>query len=83
LEFREGAIKLEDVYQTWRYAELFNAKYAILASLEEIPEEIKRLSRVTYPLLVVPPYQRLGIASFDTQSGAFADWFEQNPLEKV
>lgn len=48
VEIKREAIKLDDIYQTRKYAELFNAKYALLISAKEIPEEIKRLSKVVY-----------------------------------
>lgn len=46
VEVKNDEIKIDDIYQTRKYAELFAAKYALLVSTKEIPEEIKRLSRV-------------------------------------
>ena len=51
VEVKTAVIKIDDIYQTKRYAELFDAKYPLLISTEEIPVEIKRLSQVVYKLL--------------------------------
>ena len=42
VEVKNEVIKLEDIYQTKKYADLFDAKYALLISPEEIPEELIR-----------------------------------------
>lgn len=40
VEVKNEPIKLDDIYQTRKYAELFDARYALLISTHEIPEKI-------------------------------------------
>lgn len=82
VEIKRDRIKLDDVYQTRKYAELFDARYALLISTEEIPDEIKRLSRVSYSLLALPAYKTLSIVQYDEESGQFIEWFPRNPFEE-
>lgn len=82
VEFKREKIKLDDIYQTKKYAELLDARYALLISIEEIPEEIKRVSKVVYPLLSLPVYKRLTIVHYDEQTEQFVEWFEKNPFEE-
>ena len=80
VEVKNEMLKLEDIYQARKYAELFDARYAILVSLEEIQEEIKRLSRVVYSLLSLPAGEQLVITIFNIERG-FVEWFPQNPFQ--
>ena len=41
-EIKLNSLKLEDIYQLRKYADLFNARFAFLISLQPVPEEIKR-----------------------------------------
>jgi hypothetical protein len=83
IEVKKDRIKLDDIYQARKYAELFDAKYALLISKEEIPEEIKRLSRVTYSLLALPAYKTLSLVHYDEETGQFIEWFPRNPFEEA
>ncbi len=82
VEIKRETIKLDDIYQARKYAELFDAKYGLLVSTEEIPEEIKRLSRVVYSLLSLPAYKTLTIVHYDEEPKEFIQWFPENPFEK-
>lgn len=83
VEIKNEEIKIDDIYQTKKYAELFEAKYALLISTKEIPEEIKRLSNVVYKLLSGGyGYEKITLVHFHPDTGEFADWFEKNPFEK-
>jgi hypothetical protein len=83
IEVKNEAIKLDHIYQARKYAELFEAKFAFLVSTEEIPEEIKRLSKVVYPLLSTPSiYQSRTLVYFDRETQSFKDWYPENPFEK-
>lgn len=83
IEIKNEEIKIDDIYQTRKYAELFNAKYALLISTKEVPEEIKRLSKVVYSLLSSGySYERIILIEFDAKKGNFVEWFEKNPFEK-
>src|SRR5712664_4789637 len=64
VEVKTTPIKLDDIYQIRKYAELFDAKDALLLSTSEIPEKITRLSRVVIPLFMLPAYKQLTLVRF-------------------
>lgn len=82
VEVKREKIKLDDIYQTRKYAELFDARYALLISTKEIPEEIKRLSKQVFSLLSLPAYKKMAIVQYNEEVGEFVEWFEENPFEK-
>lgn len=83
IEIKNEQIKLDHIYQARKYADLFEAKFAFLVSTEEIPEEIKRLSKVVYPLLSAPSiYQSRTLVYFDKETQSLKDWYPENPFEK-
>ena len=83
VEFKREKIRLDDIYQTRKYKDLFASKFAFLISLEPIPEEIKRLHKVTYPLLSTQgTYEAFILVSFDEDTGEFKEWYAENPFEK-
>jgi hypothetical protein len=81
VEVKERQLKLDDIYQARKYAELLDARYALLVSPVEIPEEIRRLSKVVYSLLSLPAYKTLTLARFDSNSNTIVDWFPRSPFE--
>ena len=82
VEIKNKPIKLDDIYQTRKYAELFDARYALLVSTEEIPEEIIRLSKVVFPyLLSLPAYKQLTLVHFGDNAKNIV-WFPENPFIK-
>lgn len=83
VEIKSVRLKLDDIYQTKKYAELFDAKYALLVSTEEIPEEIKRLSKVDFMLFYIGDYKAFGLAQFDEQRNLFKEYFPENPFLKA
>ena len=81
VEIKNEYIKIDDIYQTKKYAELFAAKYALLVSTKEIPEEIKRLSRGVYQLLSGGyGYDKIILVQYDPEKNDFVEWFEKNPF---
>lgn len=81
VEIKNENIKIDDIYQTKKYAELFEAKYALLISTKEIPEEIKRLSKVVYKLLSGGyGYEKIILVHYDPEKEDFVEWFEKNPF---
>jgi len=82
VEVKLGKLKLDDIYQARKYAELCDARYALLISTEEIPEELKRLSKAVYSLLSLPAYKHLTLVHYDEEAKKFSQWFEKNPFEK-
>jgi len=81
VEVKNKPIKLDDIYQTRKYAELFDARYALLVSTEEIPEEIIRLSKVVFSLLSLPAYKQLTLVYFGDNAKKVV-WFPDNPFIK-
>src|SRR3989338_7282114 len=81
VEVKDEPIKLDDIYQTRKYAELFDARYALLVSTEEIPEEIIRLSKVVFSLLSLPAYKQLTLVHFGDNAKNIV-WFPDNPFIK-
>lgn len=82
VEVKTEKIKLDDIYQAKKYGELFDARHAFLISLQPLPEEIKRLSKVVYSLLQLPAYKKLILAQFDGIRKEFVEWFPENPFER-
>ncbi len=52
VEFKDNPLGLDDIYQLRKYADLLDAKYSILVSKDEIPEELKRLAEGIVPELL-------------------------------
>jgi len=83
VEVKNTSIELDDIYQTKKYAQLFGAKYALLISTNEIPEEIKRLDKTIYPHLLSGGYgyERIVLVHFDINRKEFVEWYEKNPFK--
>ena len=83
VEIKNSSIELDDIYQTKKYAQLFGAKYALLISTNEIPEEIKRLDKTIYPHLLSGGYgyERIVLVHFDINRKEFVEWYEKNPFK--
>jgi hypothetical protein len=79
VEIKLTPIKLDDIYQTRKYAELFDASYALLVTPYEIPERIVRLARVLFTLLSLPSYKRVTLARLH-EDGTNVDWFSEPPF---
>jgi hypothetical protein len=78
VEVKTTPIKLDDIYQVRKYAELFDARYALLVSDWEIPEKIVRLSRVVFPLLTLPAYKQITLVNW---AGTAFTWFPECPFK--
>lgn len=83
VEVKPSPLKLDDVFQVRKYAELLDAKYAILLSPAEIPEEIKRLHKVQCSLLALPAYKTVTLAQFDLTAGTIVDWYPNQPFDSA
>jgi hypothetical protein len=81
VEIKNEEIKLDHIYQTRKYAELFDAKFAFLVSSHEIPEEIKRLSKVVSSLLQFSYSRKLFLGHFSIVTNSFHEWHLENPFE--
>ena len=85
VEVKSGKISLSDIYQLKRYADLFDARFSFLVSLEEIPEEIKRLVSTILLLSKLKCgdiYKAFVFVHFDRESNEFVEWFEENPFKE-
>lgn len=82
VEIKNTPIKLDDIYQTRKYAELFDARYALLVSPYEIPAKIMRLSEIVYSLLAFPPYKRVALVHFGND-GANVTWYPEDPFMQI
>lgn len=91
VEVKPPKIDLKDIYQAKRYADLFQAKYGFLMTMNPIPEEIKRLASVTSILSIKQGNLRIaqfnvypkGIDSDESVCDILKDsWFPDNPFEK-
>ncbi len=86
IEFKQKRIKLDDIYQTKKYRELFNAKFTFLISLEPIPTEIKRLDKAMNNQLLQGSVHwtfDFVLAQFDRQEKKFVEWYPKNPFENT
>jgi len=83
IEIKDNPIKLDDIYQIRKYAELFGAKYAFLVSTKDIPEEIKRLDTISYPRLLSGEYgyERIALVWYEVKKERFKSWYEKNPFD--
>ncbi len=79
IEIKAEELKLDDIYQTRKYADLFDARYVLLISTEGIPEEIKRLSQVAFSMLQLN-INRLTLVHYDSEKNAFKDWLPEKPF---
>ena len=83
VEIKNEKLTLDDIYQLKKYADLFDAWFAFLVSTEEIPAEIKRLSKAA-PFLLwrTSPFPYLMLARYAEKEDEFAEWFEKNPFQQ-
>lgn len=85
VEVKEASPGLDDVYQAKLYKEVFEARYGFLITGGPITEELKRLCRITPPILNSvgdSTYRFLVVAQFDLSAGTFVEWFEEDPFSK-
>jgi hypothetical protein len=85
VEIKERIEKLDDIYQAKLYKEVFGARYGFFVTAEPVPEEVKRLCRMSVNILWSAAdsiYGFLALGQFDRGQGDFVDWFEKNPFEQ-
>jgi hypothetical protein len=82
VEFKDNSLGLDDIYQLRKYADLLDAKYSLLVSKDEIPEELKRLSEGIVPELLsrAGGYRRLTLVRYDPENHSFLDWLPEDPF---
>lgn len=80
VEVKNAPIKLDDIYQVRKYAELLDARHALLLSTSEIPDKIIRLSRVVPSLLTLHGgYGKVTFVRFE-ENGGRVTWFPECPI---
>lgn len=82
-EIKLDSLKLEDIYQLRRYADLFNAQFALLVSPQPVPEELKRLANTVHQVLHSANWRQVFLlVQFDSGKNEFTEWFPTNPFEE-
>lgn len=84
VEIKDSTVKLDDVYQAKRYADLFRAKYGFLISTKPIPTTIKRLcNRIPILYIAGTSYEKLKLAQFDIGQKKIVEksWFPESPFK--
>ncbi len=85
VEVKDTTIRLKDVSQIRGYAELFYARWGLLLSTKEIPEEFRRLHAVApYIFSTLTGHGRITLGWLREHGGKWdAQWFlGQNPFAK-
>lgn len=82
IEIKDVELKLEHIYQTKRYADLFEVYFAFLVSPREIPAELKKIADKIYNILSLGQYRYLALCQYDKEKNSIVDWFKENPIEK-
>jgi len=83
VEIKNSTIKLEDVYQAKRYADLFRAKYGFLITTKPIPTIMKRLcNRIPILYIAGTSYEKLKLAQFNIEKNGIIEnsWFPEPPF---
>ena len=80
-EIKLDSLKLEDIYQLRRYADLFNAQFAFLVSPQPILEELKRLVSAVPQVLTSANWRQVFVLiRFDSEKDELTEWFPKNPF---
>jgi hypothetical protein len=83
VEVKTTPIKLADIYQTRKYADLFDAHYALLLTPRDIPEEILRLSRVAFPYItLIPGNRHISLVKW-RDGGNSVEWVPDDPFARM
>lgn len=82
VEVKRGKVNLDDVYQAKKYADLFQARYGLLVSLDPVPEEMKRLHQACHVLYRFMSGFRIYVGRFDEAKHDIAEgsWFPEPPV---
>jgi len=71
VEIKKKIHKIDFIYQTKKYAELFDAKYALLISFEKPQDRVKRLLLAKQAIYTYGNNKQILIATFDKSSSSF------------
>lgn len=81
IEIKNEEIKLDHIYQTRKYIDLFDAHFGFLVSTKEIPAEIKKITEIDYGILDIGQYRCFCLCEFDEEHGTILNWHKENPFE--
>lgn len=81
IEIKNEEIKLDHIYQTKKYIDLFDAYFGFLVSTKEIPTEIKKITNMQFRILDIGQYRKFSICQYDEEQKAIVDWHKENPFE--
>lgn len=82
IEVKNEEIKLDHIYQTRKYIDLFDACFGFLVSTKEIPTEIKKITEMNYGILNIGQYRYFSLCQYDEDSKTIVDWHKENPFEE-
>lgn len=82
IEIKNEEIKLDHIYQTRKYIDLFDAYFGFLVTTKEIPIEIKKITDIDYGILDIGQYRQFSICQYDEEHKTIVDWHKENPFEK-
>ncbi len=80
IEIKDEEIKLDHIYQTKKYIDLFDASFGFLVSTKEIPVEIKKLVSISYNILNVGQYRNFSLCQYNPETKSIVDWYKENPF---
>ena len=81
IEVKNEPIKLDHIYQTRKYIDLFDAHFGFLVSTEEIPAEIKKITKMQFGIMNIGQYRCFSICQYDENHKTIVDWHVENPFE--
>jgi len=67
IEVKNEEIKLDHIYQTRKYIDLFDAYFGFLVSTKEIPAEIKKITEMDYRILDIGQYRCFSLCEYDEE----------------
>ena len=80
VEVKREKIALQDIYQAKMYGDLFQAKYSLLISPEEIPQIIVRLHQQLFVLSRFMTGWHLYIGQWDSHDKVIYEWLPEPPF---
>ena len=82
MEIKREKVTPQDIYQAKMYGDLFQAKYALLISPEQIPEEIRRLQQQLFIINRFMSGWVVYIGQWEVMAGSgfVTMWFPESPF---
>lgn len=80
IEIKNEELKLDHIYQTRKYIDLFDAYFGFLVSTREIPTEIKKVVSTNFRMLDTGHYRNFCLCQYDESQNTIVDWYKENPF---